>query len=177
MDQDPAGTSVPDTSGKLRSSNDGDLSKPSRPLRAGLAERHEALEITPSTRAYARNSVLAPGIDMETEVDAINQGGAVRLTGNRYRINNRIWIDKGDGYTFPETGEDVWEFSAAQFNLLKVLIQDGGRSLRADKMIANNPRLDDQLAGEVERFFDSIQEYRKREQDSSCTTPASMPND
>jgi hypothetical protein len=120
------------------------------------------LKITPSSRTYARNSVLAPGIDMAAEVDAINQGQALRLPNNRYSINSRTWVDKGDGYTFPESGEQVWEFTAAQFTLLKVFIQDGGHSMRADTMIVNNPRLDKLLADEVEQFFDLIQQYRQQ---------------
>lgn len=139
--------------------------KPPRELRPGYIQRHEALEIFPEVHANEKNSILGPGIEMATEVSLINQGLAERLPNNRYRINKRNWVDKGDGETFPESGEGIWVFSSPQFNLLKLLVRDGGRTTNADRMIANHPRLDDALAREVEALFKLIQSHRKRRED------------
>lgn len=137
---------------------------PPHNLRPGLALRHEAMSISHASNTYRMNSVLSPGIVMATEVNAINEGHATRLPNNRYRINNRIWIDKGDGYTFPESGDDVWEFNSAQFDLLRAYIRDGGRSERTVRMIEKHPRLNDDLAAEVEALFVLIEAFRRKEQ-------------
>lgn len=136
--------------------------KPPHELRPGLATRHEALAIGEETRVRAKNSVLEPGIDAAVEVAWINQGLADRLPNNRYGINGRTWIDKGDGYTFPESGEGVWLLLAPQLRLLKVLIQEGERTSSADTMVAMDPRLDDALATEVESLLTLIQAHRRR---------------
>lgn len=83
-------------SGQARTSIERDANAPPHPLRPGLATRHEALRITPATRTYRRNSILEPGIDMAVEVVRINEGLAIRLQDNRYLINSRVWVDKGD---------------------------------------------------------------------------------
>jgi hypothetical protein len=122
------------------------------------------MSISYDSDTYRLNSILSPGIDMATEVRAIDEGHATRLPSNRYLINNRTWIDKGDGYTFPESGDGVWEFDSAQFDLLRAYVRDRGRSVRTDRMIVNHPRLNDEVAAEVEALFALIEAFRQKEQ-------------
>lgn len=108
--------------------------KPPHILRPGSIDRHEALSIHQGTKAKGKTSILHPGLSMAEDIAAINEGLAERLPNNRYRINGRVYIDKGTGETFPEWGVGVWEFSRSQLGLLKVMLkQEGWNDISASK--------------------------------------------
>lgn len=129
---------------------------PPHPLHAGYVARHEAMSITPATKSRRKNSILQPGISMAEEVEAINRGLGIRLPGNRYAYNGRIWIDKGTGETFPESGAGVWKLSGAQFDLLKSMLKEGWRGPNSDRMVLQDPFLNQDLAETVELLFNLI---------------------
>jgi hypothetical protein len=105
------------------------------------------------SRAGRKNSIALPGIDTAAEVELINQGYAERLPDNRYRINGRPYIDKGDGYTFPATGEGIVEITNAQFRALRLLIEHDGRTVDVDQVFRHDPRLSvEDVAIAVELF-------------------------
>jgi len=114
---------------------------PPHTLRPGRRSRHELLGIAASSRPDRMNSIALPGIDTAAEVELINQGYAERLPGNRYQINGRIYVDKGDGYTFPVSGVEVRVITNPQFRSLRLLIRHDGRTVAFDRATARDPTI------------------------------------
>jgi hypothetical protein len=56
---------------------------------------------------------------MRADVDAINRGEAVR-DGNRFTVNGRVYVSKGDGGSFPVSGSGVHRLPRGAFKALGV---------------------------------------------------------
>lgn len=58
-------------------------------------------------------------VDMRADIDAINRGDATR-DGNRFSINGRLYVSKGDGGSFPVSGPGVHQLGRGAFKALGV---------------------------------------------------------
>lgn len=65
-------------------------------------------------RTYAddRNSVAESWVDLRADIEAINRGEAVR-DGNRFTINGRVYVSKGDGGSYPVSVRESISWDAA----------------------------------------------------------------
>jgi hypothetical protein len=63
--------------------------------------------------------VVESWVDLPADIDAINRGQATR-NGNRFSINGREYVSKGDGGSYPVSGPGVHQLGRGAFKALGV---------------------------------------------------------
>jgi hypothetical protein len=89
--------------------------------------------------------MVLPGIDVEDEIERINRGEGISLGNNRWQINGRVYVDKGDGATYPESGKDVITPSRRELIALQHLINSGGDMADLVRRTNRDPNVDDMI--------------------------------
>lgn len=102
---------------------------PPRSVTPSATQRHELNRIRPNSRVKRVNSVALPGIDTRAEIAGIQQGHGQRIGDSRYRINERVYVQKPDGAMYPESGEGIVKLTNPQFRALRLLIAHAGRTV------------------------------------------------
>ena len=92
--------------------------RPKQPLQMPTASRHNLRAIGAQSRPKASNTVIEPWVDIAADIAAINAGQAVRH-GQEYRINGRVYQEKGDGRCFPVRGDGMHQLDRGTFVALK----------------------------------------------------------
>jgi hypothetical protein len=103
-----------------------DARRPQRTLRPSALNRHHLDLFGGSTYVARKTTMALPGIDVADEIARINRGEGTPLERNRWRINGRVYVDKGDGRTYPESGEGIVTPSRLELIGLRYLIRSGG---------------------------------------------------
>ena len=101
---------------------------PARPFRASAIDRHQLSLFTISTWIKKRTTMLLPGASIDEDLRGINNGEAYWLGNNRWEINGRIYVHKGDGSISPESGNQVIAVTKPELVILKLLIEVGGNN-------------------------------------------------
>lgn len=99
---------------------------PRQPLRPSSKDRHQLDLLDINTRFKDATSALLPGLSLVADLDLINQGRGEDLGNNRWAVNNRIYVDKGDGKAYPESGEGVVLITRPVLKAIQMLIGSGG---------------------------------------------------
>jgi len=130
-----------------RSPEDRKKNRPKHRISAPLRSRHALESINRNSRPNNRNSVVLPGIDTGRETELIRQGYADSLGNNRWRINGRVYVRKGNerGTLYPESGEGVRSLSRFEFKALVLLISFGGYTEDAQRQFARDDLLTDDV--------------------------------
>ena len=109
--------------------------------------------MTASTRIKAKNTIVLPGVDIANEVALINQGHARLVGTSRYQINNRVYVVKPDGGTYPESGERVANVSPFAMALLRDMIANRHDPEAIAGLIQRNRRYTDDVVEEATWLF------------------------
>lgn len=128
---------------------------PPRPVKPSATQRHELDRIKPNTGVKQVNSVALPGIDTRAEIADIQHGFGLRVGDSRYRINERVYVQKPDGAMYPESGDGIVKLTNPQFRALRLLIAHGGRTVgfnRATERDSTISETDIELALELFRI-------------------------
>jgi hypothetical protein len=89
----------------------------------GPAARHSAARVSQKTLTKELNTVIEPGIDVASDVKAINEGLAQKQGGN-FIINDRTY-GMHDGTLYPISGPGFHQLNRPSFKALGVLNQFG----------------------------------------------------
>jgi hypothetical protein len=100
---------------------------PRRPLAMPNA-RHMLQKVRQTTVRKARNSVIAPWVDVQADLDAINRGEGVRQ-GNTFTVNGRTYGVEPNGTAFPMFGAGIHELDRGAYRALGVYNQFGNTPL------------------------------------------------
>jgi len=92
-----------------------------------------------------------PGIDVADEIDRLNHGHGVSLGNNRWQINGRVYVDKGNGSTYPESGDGIVSPSRLELIGLRYLIGSGGDMAFLHERTRFDPNFDRSI---LERVMD-----------------------
>src|SRR5262249_37336171 len=97
-------------------------------------------KVRQKTVTKENNTVIEPGVDVDGDVRAINEGKAARVNGN-YVINGRTYGEH-DGTVFPISGPGFHSLSRGGFKALGVLNQFGNTE-RANAILENMKNVGD----------------------------------
>jgi hypothetical protein len=106
--------------------------------------------------------MVLPGVDVEAEIEQINRGKGISLGNNRWRINGRVYVDKGDGSTFPETGDGIISPSRRDLIALQYLIRSGGSMDDLVKRTNKDPNFDDTIRVSAMDLYTVWKEAREK---------------
>jgi len=98
----------------------------------GPAQRHWITKIDQGSVAKNLNTVIEPGVDVASDVAAINQGLAQR-TGDRFFVNGRTY-GVHDGTLYPISGLGLHQLDRGGFKALGVLMKFGDTPRAAEIM-------------------------------------------
>jgi hypothetical protein len=127
--------------------------KPPKPIRPSALARHQLDRLRATTRAKPRNSIALPGVDVTNEIELINQGFGKHVGDSRYRINDRTYLVKPDGATYPESGRDIVQVGRPVFMALRLLIRHGGQTAAFNRDIERDPKYTDDVVAEALRLY------------------------
>jgi hypothetical protein len=114
---------------------------PARPFSASASNRHQLDQFDEGTRIKRVNTLLLPGATLEEDIRAINDGEGYWLGNNRWEINDRIYVHKGDGTVYPESGDLVISPTRPELRALQHLIAAQGDEVEFDEKTRRNPDL------------------------------------
>jgi hypothetical protein len=112
---------------------------PTRPFRASALDRHELALFSESSWTRKVNSMVLPGVSVDADIAGINQGDALWLGNNRWEVNGRIYVHKGDGTAYPESGEQVITPTKYELQILQHLIATEGNDVEFERRTGRNP--------------------------------------
>lgn len=150
------------TPGTYTAPSDQRPQRPGRLLRASAPKRHQLDRFTEATRVDRNNTMVLPGIDIEDEIARINQGEGVSIGNNRWQINERVYVDKGTGATFPESGSGVISPSRRDLIALQHLIRSGGDIADLFHRTIRDPNFDDTIRARAKDLYDIWREAREK---------------
>ncbi len=127
--------------------------KPKHPLRPSAPKRHQLDRFDRQTHIKPVTTMVLPGIEVAEDIAAINRGEGMSLGNNRWFINHRLYVDKGDGTAFPASGEGVISPSRRELIGLQILISSGGDSDVLFERTHRTPGFDDKIRDEATRLF------------------------
>ena len=87
-------------------------------------ERHLLTKVRQTTVRKARNSVIAPWVNVRGDIDAINRGEAERH-GGVFTVNGRTYGVDPNGTAFPMFGPGIHELDRGAYRALGVYNQFG----------------------------------------------------
>ncbi|MEV0850091.1 putative T7SS-secreted protein [Streptomyces sp. NPDC049954] len=87
-------------------------------------DRHSLDRIRPNTVKKKENSVVLPHVDVKADIEAINDGLALRQ-GNDYTVNGRTYRVEG-AHTYPIAGDGIVQMDRGAFRALQLMIEHGG---------------------------------------------------
>lgn len=97
-------------------------------------------------RRGERNTMIAPWVDVQADLDAINAGkGLVDIGTGRVWINGRLWgyhTDTGTGY--PVEGDGFIPMTQAQYAALRKIASYNGINKRSEQELRSNPQFTDE---------------------------------
>jgi hypothetical protein len=106
------------------------------------ADRHYFNRINQRSRVRAKNTVIAPWVDVRSDIAAINAGQATRK-GDYFLVNGRRYQQEANGTLAPIDGEGFFPLTAMAYNALVVYTQFG-ESARAEGYIARMREMADE---------------------------------
>jgi hypothetical protein len=106
---------------------------PNRPFHASAQDRHQLDLFDEGTRIKRVNTMLLPGASLEEDIRAINDGEGYWLGNNRWEVNDRIYVHKGDGTVFPISGDLVISPTRPELTALRHLIAANGDAVDSRK--------------------------------------------
>jgi hypothetical protein len=112
---------------------------PARPFRASAIDRHQLDLFSESSWTRKVNSMVLPGVSVETDIADINNGQAWWLGNNRWEINSRVYVHKGDGTVYPESGDLVIAPTKYELQILQHLIAVSGDEIEFERRTGRNP--------------------------------------
>ena len=83
--------------------------------------------------------MVLPGVSVETDIADINNGQAWWLGNNRWEINSRVYVHKGDGTVYPESGDLVIAPTKYELQILQHLIAVSGDEIEFERRTGRNP--------------------------------------
>src|SRR5680860_389336 len=130
-----------------RTPEERETNRPKHRTSAPLRSRHALESINRNSHPKNRNSVVLPGIDTGRETELIRQGYGDSYGNNRWRINGRVYVRKGNerGTLYPESGEGVRSLSRFEFKALVLLIAFGGYTEGAQRQFERDDLLTDDV--------------------------------
>ena len=114
---------------------------PNRPFHASAQDRHQLDLFDEGTRIKRVNTMLLPGASLEEDIRAINDGEGYWLGNNRWEVNDRIYVHKGDGTVFPISGDLVISPTRPELTALRHLIAANGDAVEFEERTGRNPDL------------------------------------
>jgi hypothetical protein len=98
--------------------------------------------------------MVAPGIDVATDIDLINLGRARRVGDSRYLVNGRVYVIKPDGGAYPESGDGVISVSRPVMLALRELIRHDGQSESFAKATHQDPTYTEDIIRDALELFE-----------------------
>jgi hypothetical protein len=126
---------------------------PTRPLRASAIDRHQLSHFDTATWIKKRTTMLLPGASIGDDLQGINQGDAFWLGNNRWEINGRIYVHKGDGTVYPESGDQVISATKPELVVLKLLIELEGNSEQVRERTRLDPLIDNEVRARAMELY------------------------
>jgi len=112
---------------------------PAQPFRASAIDRHQLDRFHESSWIRPINSMVLPGVSVVADIAAINAGEAHWIGNNRWEVNGRTYVHKGDGTVYPESGERVISPTRYELQILQHLIVAGGNEVEFERRTGRNP--------------------------------------
>jgi hypothetical protein len=110
--------------------------------------RHFPHKMTANSYTDKQNTMIAPWVDVQADIDAINRGEAIVDRSNATAwTNGRLYgyhTDQGpEGTAYPRSGHGFTPFNGAQHRVLRYAIQEGGLTDNVERRLCNEKRLSD----------------------------------
>lgn len=111
-----------------------------------------------------RNSMILPGFDHQSDLDAIRNGeGWFDPATRQIWVNGHMYGQHDDGQLYPMSGDNVVEWDRGTTSAFKVLRQYNGVTEKALNQIDRAPHISDDQRDEAIRVW-RLREQAKRSQ-------------
>ncbi|MGI8404842.1 MAG: hypothetical protein ACR2OE_08800 [Thermomicrobiales bacterium] len=125
----------------------GEPGTPPVPLRKP-SDRHSIARVSNTNKGKPgeRNTMIAPWVDVQADLDAINAGQGLADSGkSQVWINGRLWEFYADtGTSYPMSGDGFIPMTQAQFRALRIIAGYNGVNERSEREIGSNPAFTDE---------------------------------